>query len=126
VTRWTQEQYEAYIVAKGRHPEDVDKPDSGKESRLQSKCEKWLKQHGFPFVHDRSRKKNTRGIPDLICFLPEGRTVIIELKAERGKPTPEQTQMLRMLKYLKHEVYIIRAYKRFIEVMKEHGGDTHL
>jgi len=119
--RWTQDQYEEYIVKRGRHPDDFDKPDDGKESRLQARCEKWLRDHGYYFVHDRSRKKNTAGIPDLICFLPEGRVVVIELKAKEGRPTKEQTHMLRLLKYHKHEVYLIRAYKRFLEVMRGDG-----
>jgi phage terminase large subunit-like protein len=117
--RWSQDKYEEYIVKRGRHPEDADKPDSGRESRLQAKCEKWLRDHGYYYVHDRSRKKNVAGIPDLICFLPEGRVVVVELKAKEGKPSKEQIHTLRMLKYHKHEVYVVRSYKKFLEIV--HG-----
>ncbi len=117
--RWTQDQYEAYIVSKGRHPEDMEQPDAGPESRLQAKCERWLREKGFPYVHDRSRKKNKSGIPDLICFLPEGRCVIVELKAKGGRLSKEQVHMLRMLKFLKHEVYEVRSFKAFIQIMED-------
>lgn len=120
--RMTQAQFESYLArsAKWRGGEalnDTEQPDPGKEARLQRKCERWLRDHGYPYVHDRSRKKNARGIPDLICFLPEGRCVIVELKAKGGRLSPEQTQTLRMLKYLKHEVFEVRSYKRFLEIV---------
>lgn len=123
MTRWSQERFEAYIAksAKWRGGDslnDTEQPDSGKEARLQLKCERWLRDHGYPYVHDRSRKKNRRGIPDLICFLPEGRVVVVELKAKDGRLSFEQTQTLRMLKYLKHEVHEVRSFKRFLQIME--------
>ena len=30
-------------------------PDDGPEADLQRKAEKWLSDHGFPFIHDRSK-----------------------------------------------------------------------
>ncbi|MFH1953151.1 MAG: VRR-NUC domain-containing protein [Pseudomonadota bacterium] len=121
--RWTQSQFENYILKRNKWQGDLlqpETPDPGKEEKLQSKCESWLKDHGYPYFHDRSRKKNQAGIPDLICFLPEGRCVIIELKAKEGRLTKEQQQILKMLKWLKHEVYEVRSFKRFLEVMN-HG-----
>ena len=120
--RWSQEQFEDYLVRRRKWQPDglvpgKHEPDPGKEARLQRKCERWLKDHGYPYFHDRSRKENKAGLPDLICFLPEGRTVIIELKAKGGRLSPEQVHTLRMLKYLKHEVYEIRSFKKFLEVM---------
>ena len=119
--RWTREQFEEYIVKRSKWSMDAldpTKPDPGKEARLQKKCEKWLKSHGYPYFHDRSRKRNKAGLPDLICFLPEGRTVIIELKAKGGRLSKEQQHTIRMLKYLKHEVYEVRSYKRFLQIME--------
>lgn len=94
-------------------------PDEGKEARLQGKCEKWLKDRGYCYVHDRSKKMNKRGeILDLYCFLPEGRVVIMELKSKDGGMSPEQRQTYRMLKYLKHEVYEVRSFKQFLQIMQ--------
>ena len=89
MTRWTENQYQDYIVKRNSkapgQPTIDDPPDSGRESRLQAKCELWLKERGFPYFHDRSRKKNKAGIPDLICFLPEGRVVVIESRFQEFK-----------------------------------------
>lgn len=116
----SQAQFEQILTRRQKWPGDIldpEKPDSGWEQTLQRKCEQWLRDHGYPYIHDRSRKKNKRGIPDLICFLPEGRVVVVELKAKGGRMSPEQTQMLRMLKYLKHEVFEVRSFKRFVEIV---------
>lgn len=92
-------------------------PDEGRESGLQSKCEKWLKKRGYPFFHDKSRGKNKAGWFDLTCLLPEGRVVFIELKSGKGRKSPEQAQLHRMAKYLKHEVWEVRSYKYFLHIM---------
>lgn len=125
MTRWTPTQYEEYLRTRSTFQGNQDpwkllsmKADDGKESRLQSRCEAWLKQKGYPYFHDRSRGKNQPGMLDLICFLPEGRTVIIELKAKGGRLSKEQLQTMRMLKYLKHEVYEVRSWKAFMGVME--------
>lgn len=124
--RWTQDQFESYIASKGKWPGNTleicpDKPDPGKESRLQAKCEAWMKERGFPCFHDRSRGKNRAGWFDLTCLLPEGRTVFIELKSGSGRPSPEQSNLIRQAKYLKHEVYEVRSFKRFIEIVTKQG-----
>ena len=105
------------VKMRGENPDLDDHPDHGPESRLQSRCEKWLRNHGYKYIHDRSRKKNQPGIPDLICFLPEGRVVCIELKSQKGELRKEQAEWKRILKYLKHEYHTVKSYKRFLEVV---------
>jgi len=112
--RWTEEQYQEYTL---RRPHIASQPvdaDDGPESELQRKCEKWLRENGFPYHHDRSRGKNKAGWFDLVALLPEGRAVFIEFKAAKGKLRPEQQDLIRMAKYLKHEVHEVRSYKRFL------------
>ena len=121
MTRWTENQYLDYIVKRNSKPPGQptidDPPDSGRESRLQAKCELWLKERGFPYFHDRSWKKNKKGWFDLTCLLPEGRTVFLELKSKDGRRSPEQTELRKMAKFLKHEVYEVRSYKHFTYIM---------
>ena len=116
--RWTEEQLLAWELRKSLDTPNGQAADSGPESELQRKCEKWLRENGLPFIHDKSRGKNKAGsILDLVCFLDEGRVVVIELKAKRGKLSDEQKQTIQRLKYLKHEVHEMRSYKRFLYLM---------
>jgi len=101
-----------------------DVSDEGPESDLQSKCEKWLKDHGYHFLHDRSRKVNPKGMfLDLHIYLPAGRHVVIELKVKDNKMSPEQKDTYQILLFNKHEIYEIRSYKAFLEVMNNNQDD---
>ena len=102
-------------------PYDDEIPDEGPESALQGKCEAWLNERGYPFIHDRSRKKNKKGkILDLHIYLPKGRHVVIELKAAGNKMTDEQKETYRKILFLGHEIYEVRSYKKFLEIIE--GG----
>lgn len=91
---------------------------SADEDSLQKACETWLSLNGFRFVHipgciqryiwGRGRgsvppqvavaaSRYLKGVPDLLIYdkVNEGgpvRAWIVELKSERGKPTPEQLE----------------------------------
>jgi len=94
-------------------------PDPGPESDLQRKAEEWLNERGYPFIHDRSRRKNKRGnILDLHIYLAKGRHVVIEFKARRKSMTEEQKETYRKLLFLGHEIYEVRSYKRFLQIME--------
>ena len=100
---------------------DDDEPDEGPETGLQGKCEKWLDERGYPFIHDRSRKKNKKGkILDLHIYLPKGRHVVIELKVADNPMTDEQKETYRKILFLGHEIYEVRSYKKFLEIIE--GG----
>lgn len=120
---WTQEQYQEYMRKinkdiKPFHPDTME-ADEGPESELQSKCNKWLDDRGYPYIHDKSRKKNKRGkILDLHIYLPAGRHVVIELKVTGNKMSPEQLDTYRKILYLGHEIYEVRTFKRFLEIME--------
>ena len=117
--RWTEEQLLAWELRKSLDTPNGQAADSGPESELQRKCEKWLREHGYPYHHDRSRGKNMAGWFDLVCLLPEGRAVFIEFKAAKGKLRPEQQELIRRAKYLKHEVHEVRSYKRFLYIVTD-------
>jgi len=124
--RWTESQVESHlegykIKMKGsnRHVEE-ETPDEGPEIALQRKCEAWLKERGYPFVHDLSRKKNKAGnILDLHIYLPKGRHVVIEIKARGKKMTPEQIETFKKIMFLGHEIHEVRSFRRFLEIMAE-------
>ena len=91
---------------------------STEEARLQKECEVWLTLNGYKFVHVPgcnqryiwgtgrgsvppqvavAASRYLKGVPDLLIYdkVNEGgpvRAWIVELKSERGKPTPEQLE----------------------------------
>ena len=94
-----------------------DTPDPGPENKLLNKCLNYCKERGFPVWHDRSRKKNQPGWPDLIIFMPRGRVILIELKSAKGVFRNEQQQLARQFMYLKHRYFKVRSFTKFIEIM---------
>jgi hypothetical protein len=100
------------------HPETME-TDEGLESDLQRKCNEWLDARGYPYIHDRSRKKNRKGkILDLHIYLTAGRHVVIELKVKGNKMSPEQLETFRKIQFLEHEIYQVKSFKRFLEIME--------
>jgi len=116
--RMTQDEVEAYM-SRFAAPEDpcLEIPDEGPEKRLQAKCLQYCQDQGYKAWHDWSRKKNKAGFPDLMIFMPEGRVRLVELKSAGRKLRKEQQEVSRHLLFLGHRVYVVRSFKRFLEVM---------
>jgi hypothetical protein len=120
---WTEDQLIAYMakrqadLRRGLGQDGGDTPDPGPEARLQARCLKWCKEHGYPVFHDRSRRKNSAGWPDLFVFKPEGKVILVELKASGGKLRKEQRELKLQLNWLGHTVHVVRSFRRFLEVV---------
>ena len=134
MTHWSEQEYDEYMKKCERFTfrpsEDfgdlagADDPDEGPESKLQRKAEAWLKERGYPYIHDRSRGKNRPGmILDLHIYLPKGRHVVIELKAKGEGMTQEQKETYRKIMFLGHEIYECKSWKRFLEIVQEPKND---
>jgi len=116
--RYTQEEVDAFNARrKGNLAMYHTDSDPGPESDLQDRIETWCRDNGFPFFHDRSRKCNEPGFPDLVIALRGGRTLWIELKSRNGKMRKEQEAWRLKLLHLSHEHHVIRSFKRFLEVI---------
>jgi hypothetical protein len=126
--RWNQQEYDEYMAKRyaGHTREDLAdtfQPDEGPESNLQRKAETWLKDHWFPYVHDRSKGKNDPGaILDLHIYLPGGRHVVIEFKAKGNKMSTEQKETFRRIQFLGHEIYECRSFRQFLQIVQ--GGKS--
>ncbi len=121
---WTEAQLAEYRAKQKQRPAPLDddgKPDEGRESKLQAKCMKYCRDHGFPVFHDRSRRVNSPGFPDLFIFA-ENRVVLVELKAADGKLRKEQKHLRQVLSWLGHTVHICRSYAGFVRVMVGEGN----
>jgi hypothetical protein len=116
--RWTQDQVDAYNSRFSDSQKTDSHPDIGPESQLQARIEKYLKENGFYFFHDRSRGANKAGQPDLVIALHGGRTLWIELKAAKGRMDKNQRLTRQILLALGHEFYEIRSFKLFIQLLE--------
>ena len=110
----------------GRSPDKGDKTykaDPGSEHRLMARIMKYCKEQGFPCQCFRQSIKAkgflVPGWMDCIILAPGGRVLLIELKGEKGVLRKEQQQLRLMAYRLGHTVYVIRSFKRFLEVIKE-------
>jgi len=112
------EQYHQAMEAEPSPEDDPEVPDTGPEKVLQAKCEAYCRRKGWPCFHDRSRKVNERGWPDLTIFMPEGRVELIELKGAAGKLRAEQQALHRQFMTLKHSIHVVKSFKRFIQIME--------
>ena len=121
-SRMTTQEGEALLAAQTDKRRGIlDTPDPGPESNLQKKINLWCRDHGYHFLSFR-KSRNARGFlvaghPDVTIFMPEGRTVLIELKDGRGRLSKEQLNVKRILKYNKHEWYEVRSYRQFLTIV---------
>lgn len=75
------------------------------ESKLESSLVKAIRERGgkcWKWV-----SPGTAGVPDRLCFLPDGRLVIVEMKAPGEQPRPLQLKRHRELRDLGFEVRVI-------------------
>jgi len=121
--RWSQTQLDEY---RGKlrlwSPGELDQEaDPGPESSLQRKIEAWCKEWGRPILSFHQSKAAKRllppGWPDLTIIMPN-RVIFIELKSAKGRLSPEQKQLRMQFMALGHDIYEIRSFKRFKEVIE--------
>ena len=130
--RWTEEQWADYEAKRIREAKAVKQAssttktepnlpptiDDQPERVLQDRIEAWCRQEGYYWHHDRSRKVNRPGHPDLVIGLRGGRTLWIELKARGGRLRPEQEMVGKLLCACGHEWHVVRSWKRFMEIVE--------
>lgn len=113
---WTPEELQACMMRFDK-PTTEHEADPGPESVLQKKVMEWCRQRGYPVFHDNSRKKNLAGWPDLTIIMEDRRVLFVELKAEGGKLRKEQRHLKQIFSWLKHEIHVVRSFKKFLEVV---------
>lgn len=99
-----------------------DVPDPGLERDLQKRIEDYCDDHAYPWFHDRSRKVNEPGFPDLVIALPAGRTLWLELKSKNGRMSEEQKQWRMMLMHLGHCHGVPKSFRAFLRIVSELNG----
>jgi len=68
-----------------------------------------------------------KAVPDRICCLPKGLIKIVECKATNKEPTPLQWKVIKSLRDLGHEVFVVDT-KEKVDILigdwKEELNDT--
>ena len=96
------------VVAKRDHSRDTEQ-----EAKLQAAAEAWLNQEGIYFHHDRDRRGDKAGVPDLlICY--RGEFVGVELKSKSGKPSAEQLGQMAMIRKSGGRCFVARSMEEFM------------
>ena len=95
-----------------------DEADEGLECELDKKIANYCRDKGWYHFHDRSRGINKAGNPDWIICMPKGRTIWIECKAANGRLSEAQKTTITQLLGLGHEIYEVRSFKRFLEIIE--------
>jgi hypothetical protein len=98
---------------------DNDAPDEGKEKELDLKISHYIKDRGLYGFHDKSRGVNKAGHVDWVIALPNSRTLWIECKAKKGRLSEEQKNNMLLLKGFGHEVYEVRSFKGFLDIINK-------
>jgi hypothetical protein len=104
------------------------------EKELQIACEKILKKLGYERgtdyihkqnnVHQKFRKGTNCNMPnlaDLIIFIDNGITLVIELKTPKGKRTEGQIAASQKLIRKGHLYFIVRSLSEFLEILAKYN-----
>jgi hypothetical protein len=76
------------------------------EKDLQAHVELLLRSLGWMYYHTHDSRRSVSGFPDLVA-LRGRRMVVIELKSQGGKATPEQRQWLKAFAETGVDAYIV-------------------
>ena len=102
-------------VTLGELPTET-KADIRNERALMTVCTGILTQRLIAWHHERNPRKNKKGWPDVVCACT-GRPLAFEFKFGIGKLTPEQVEVLTMMKDNGWEVYLIREVGEFLDAL---------
>jgi len=60
------------------------------------------------------------GISDIICCLPNGKTLWVEVKTDTGRQSPAQKQFEKSLTDLGHSYFVVRSLKDIENIVKDY------
>lgn len=114
------------------------------EKRIEMLLCSWLRAHGFVFwktdrqgTYDPVRKTfrancnpyKIRGVSDILGVLRGGRILAIEVKAEKGRVSPEQKRFIDMINAAGGKAFVARSIedleKNLNPSQEGHKGEAH-
>ena len=122
---WTRDQLMIHDAKTGKkstvNKSWVESKASEREKDLHIAIILECRRMGFAFVHSRMDRATTqsKGVPDFIIALPEGKTIWIECKSKSGKKSPEQMAFDYHLRKLEHRSYEVRSLDDFTSILRD-------
>lgn len=73
----------------------------------------------WKFYHCRTDRKSTVevGAADFVIFLPNGKTIVMEIKNKTGKLSTEQQGWIKEMSMLDHTVFVCRSMDDFLNIV---------
>jgi hypothetical protein len=101
------------------------------EGRVKAACLRYLEKRGIKawnnpsactrIAPDRWFHFGKKGSADILGCLPDGRFLAVEVKAARGRFSPEQRQFLADIKALGGMAVMVRGWKELDNALREAG-----
>lgn len=116
---WTEAELHAHNAKVAGEKAVVASEGCSDESKLHEQIIEACKQRGFYYVHSRMDRRTTTalGVVDFIVALDGGRTLWVEAKAGKRKPTREQAGTLLWLEQLGHKAVVCRSLTDFLNAV---------
>ena len=87
-----------------------------RESKVQAWCVQWARARGV-LVTKLDTRANA-GVPDYVFWLPGGRPLVVEFKAEGGDFRPGQQEMLDSLITAGYTAVVVVTEKEFLQAVE--------
>ena len=109
---------------------EVNQARKQSEQILQAQCEHYLDIRNIMYIHLRTFWEGRpvpgrRGWPDLMIFPGIGKTFFIELKVGKNALTKSQKEVFPMLENKGYDVFVIRSFGSFMELIDGRQNDKH-
>ncbi len=101
------------------------------EGRIKADCLRYLERRGFfawnnpsgaaRIAPDRWVRFGHKGSADILGCLPDGRFLAIEMKAQRGRLSPEQSAFLEKIRGYGGLAIVARSFRELDEALREAG-----
>ena len=98
-----------------------DAISAGTEKNLHRQIESHLKELRWLYIHSRTDQPTTqaKGVPDFVCFPPQGRALFIECKTRVGKLSPEQRAFQFVAQLSGYRYEIVRSMQDFNSILTD-------
>jgi len=87
-----------------------------RESKAQGRCIAWARARGILVTKNDTRAN--AGVPDYNFWLPGGRPLVVEFKAERGALRPGQEDILDGLTAAGYTAVVVVTEKEFLQAVE--------
>lgn len=119
MVNYSQAEYNALLARQLASDRATGPADHSPERDLHNKILAECKRRGWIALHSRmdAATGRTIGEPDFILLLPSGNMLLIEVKAGKGKLSPEQLALHAWASKLGHNVYTINSFQGFLNLL---------